>query len=139
MDMFGLLPPAMPDSAFDLTARGLPNAFLRGAILAPVSETLILGALYALLTTAFASRGAAVVAGLGMAAIHALKGWPAAVCLLIPALILAAPFASPRLSWRGALLRSAGIHAVHNACVILLAAIVIQLTGGNGWTLAPGP
>lgn len=103
---------------------GFAAAVLLAVGLAPLAETLLLGLLYGVFSTAFPARISACLAGLAMAAAHALKGWPAAVCVTIPFLVMAAPFASPSLSWRCAAGQSMGIHVVHNTCVVLVLALL---------------
>jgi len=107
-------------------AAGLPSrqygdlwtAVWQAVLVAPVLETLVLGLLYGMFATAFPVRLSACLAGLVVAAWHAVLGWPAAVCAVIPFQILAAPFAAPGLSLRRAAVHSMAMHAVHNACAV---------------------
>lgn len=132
----GLWTSAQPGAYPDPFAAGPTGAVWRVVVAGPLFETLVLGFLYTVCSTAFAPRAAAAMAGLAVAGMHFVKGWPAAVCAVIPFLILAMPFASPRLSWRAAAVRSAAIHAVHNACVVLFAALATAVLGEGA--LAPG-
>lgn len=122
----------IPDPYGDPFAAGLASAAWQVVVWGPLIETLLLGLVYAASSTVFASRPSAAMAGLVLVGAHAVKGWPAMVCAVIPFVILSLPFASPRLSWGGAMLRSWSIHVVHNACVVAMVALALRFAGGEG-------